>query len=150
MSSTDRLAIVGRSTADDRATFGLYYDERISKKSTDCRPIIGRPLPDAAPMTKPCKNVARFSHFWLTDPRATVGLGNVTVVLWPGHIFPVCLHCDLGDMTLEQGSTDPLVMKCNYVKLYPDRTMEYEVMARTRCEQTGKQTDRQTNKQSDG
>ena len=55
MSSTDRLAIVGRLTPDDRATFGRYYDEKIFKKSADCRPIIGRLSPDALPMTKPLK-----------------------------------------------------------------------------------------------
>ena len=55
MSSTDRLAIVGRLTPDDRATFGRYHDEKIFEKSADCRPIIGRPSPDASPMTKPLK-----------------------------------------------------------------------------------------------
>ena len=34
------------------------------------------------------------------------------------------------------------VMTHPCVKLYPDRTREYEVMARTRCEQTDRQTDR--------
>ena len=33
-------------------------------------------------------------------------------------------------------------MDNNCVKLYPDRTREYEVMARTRCEQTDGQRDR--------
>ena len=112
--------------------------------------------------------------------------------LWPGHGFPVCVHCDLdlGDMTLGQGHDTPLghgqqlceilsrsnlavrsygpdtdfqyvctvtltleiwpwvkvmthpwVMDNNCVKLYPDRTREYEVMARTRCEQTVRQGD---------
>ena len=55
ISSTDRLAIVGRLTPDDRATFGRYLDEKIFKISADCRSIIGRPLPDASPMTKPLK-----------------------------------------------------------------------------------------------
>ena len=55
LSSTDRLAIVGRLTSDDRATFGRYPDEKIFKTSADCRPIIGRPSPDASPMTKPLK-----------------------------------------------------------------------------------------------
>ena len=55
LSSTDRLAIVGRLTPDDRATFGRYYDEKIFKTSADCGPIIGRPSPDASPMTKPLK-----------------------------------------------------------------------------------------------
>ena len=49
MSSTDRL--------DDRANFGRYYDVNFFKKSTDCRPIIGRPSPDASPMTKLLKIV---------------------------------------------------------------------------------------------
>ena len=55
MSSTDRLAIVGRLTPDDRATFGRYHDKKIFKQSVDRRPIIGRPSPDASPMTKPLK-----------------------------------------------------------------------------------------------
>ena len=55
MSSTDRLAIVGRWTPDDRATFGRYHDEKISQRSVDCRQIIERPSPDASPMIKPLK-----------------------------------------------------------------------------------------------
>ena len=55
LSSTDHLAIVGRLTPDDRATLGRYHDEKIFKTSADCRPIIGRPSPDASPMTKPLK-----------------------------------------------------------------------------------------------
>ena len=55
LSSTDRLAIVGRLTVDDRATFSWYHDKKIFKTSADCRPIIGRPSPDASPMTKPLK-----------------------------------------------------------------------------------------------
>ena len=54
-SSTDRLAIVGRLTPDDRASFGRYHDVNFFKTSADCRPIIGRPSPDASPMTKPMK-----------------------------------------------------------------------------------------------
>ena len=53
--STDRLAIVGRLTPDDRATIGRCHDEKIFQKSADCRPIIGRPSPDASPMTKTLK-----------------------------------------------------------------------------------------------
>ena len=55
LSSTDRLAIVGRLTPDDRATFRRYHDEKIFKKAADYRPIIGRPSPDASPMTKSLK-----------------------------------------------------------------------------------------------
>ena len=55
MSSTDRLTIVGRLTPDDRSTFGRCHDEKIIKKSADCRPIIGRPSPDASPMKKSLK-----------------------------------------------------------------------------------------------
>ena len=40
----------------------------------------------------------------------------------------------------------PWVMDNNCVKLYPDWTREYEVMARTRCEQTDRQMDRQTDR----
>ena len=36
--------------------------------------------------------------------------------------------------------TNPRVMDNNCVKLYPDRTRGYEVMARARCEQTDRQT----------
>ena len=53
MSLTDRLPIVGQLTPDDLATFDRYHSEKIFKKSADCRPIIGRPSPDASPMTKP-------------------------------------------------------------------------------------------------
>ena len=53
--STDRLAIVGRLTPNDRATFGRYPDVNFFKMSADYRPIIGRPSPDASPMTKPMK-----------------------------------------------------------------------------------------------
>ena len=53
--STDRLAIVGRLTPDDRATFGRYLDEQIFNMSADCRSIIGRPSPEASPMTNPLK-----------------------------------------------------------------------------------------------
>ena len=42
--------------------------------------------------------------------------------------------------------THPWVMDNNCVKLYPDRTREYEVMAQTRCEQTNRQTDQQTDR----
>ena len=123
MSSPDPLAIVGRLTPDDRATFGRYHDEKIFKKSADCRSVNGRPSPDASPMTKPLKiggsvnktfnlgastksrrptkkstkigadvgrqsaDVARFSHFLLTDRRETVSLGNVSVVLFRNQNF---------------------------------------------------------------
>ena len=63
--------------------------------------------------------------------------------LWPGHRFPVCVHCDidLGDMTLGQGlcggggikvMTHPWVMDNNCVKYYLDPTRQWEVMAQTR------------------
>ena len=55
MSLTDHLAINGRLTPDDRATFGRYHDVNFFKKSANCLPIIGRPSPDALPMTKPLK-----------------------------------------------------------------------------------------------
>ena len=40
-------------------------------------------------------------------------------------------------------------MDNNCVKLYPDRAREYEVMSRTRCEQTERQTDGRTDRQTD-
>ena len=55
MSSTDRRAIDGRLTPDDRATVGRFHDVNFFKKSADCMPIIGRPSPDASPMTKRLK-----------------------------------------------------------------------------------------------
>ena len=55
MSSTDRRAIDGRLTPDDRATVGRFHDVDFFKKSADFMPIIGRPSPDASPMTKRLK-----------------------------------------------------------------------------------------------
>ena len=49
------------------STKKLSADQKICKNGTD----VGRQSAD----------VARFSHFWFTNRRATVGLGNVTVVL---------------------------------------------------------------------
>ena len=46
LSSTERLAIVGRLTPDDRATFGRYHDEKIFKTSTDHRATIARRFTD--------------------------------------------------------------------------------------------------------
>ena len=43
------------SLTDRRATFCQYHDVNSIKKSADCWPIIGRPLPDASLMTKPLK-----------------------------------------------------------------------------------------------
>ena len=65
--------------------------------------------------------------------------------LWPRHGFPYVCTVTL---TLEiwpwvKVMTHPWVMDNNCVKLYPDRTREYEVMVRTQCEQTDRQTDRQ-------
>ena len=45
--------------------------------------------------------------------------------------------------------THPWVMDNNCVKLYPDRTREYKVIARTRSEQTDRQTDGRTDRQGD-
>ena len=42
MLSTDLLAIVGRLTPDDRATFDRYHDEKIFKMSADHRPTLHR------------------------------------------------------------------------------------------------------------
>ena len=54
-SSTDRLAIVGRLTPDDRATFGRYHDEKIFHHP---------PSPDASPMTKPLKIGGSVNEFF--------------------------------------------------------------------------------------
>ena len=141
------------------------------------------------------------SRSWHTLASWTTIVWNIIQIqlgseeLWPGHGYPVCVHCDLdlGDMTLGQGHDTPLGhgqqlceilsrsnlavrsygpdtnfqyvctvtltleiwpwvkvmthpwdMDNNCVKLYPDRTREYRVMARTRCEQTDGRTDRQS------
>ena len=55
MSSTDRLAIVGRLTPDDRVTIDGYHDVNFLTKSADCRSIIGRPSSDASSMRKTLK-----------------------------------------------------------------------------------------------
>ena len=44
-------------------------------------------------------------------------------------------------MTLVKVMTHPWVMDNNCVKYYPDWSREYEVMARTLCEQTDGQDD---------
>ena len=98
MSSTDRLAIVDRLTLDDRATFGRYHDEKIFKKSTDCRATIARRFTDdKTPENRRTgqrnfklgcfdKKVAGLQNNLPKsvptsgDNRATVGLGIVTVV----------------------------------------------------------------------
>ena len=36
--------------------------------------------------------------------------------LWPRHGFFVCMHLDLGDMTLSKGHGTPLAMDNNCVK----------------------------------
>ena len=60
--------------------------------------------------------------------------------LWPGHGFGICVYCDL-DLGVTIHSW---VIDNNCVQYYLDRTSEYEVMARTGCEQTDGQTDRGT------
>ena len=46
MSSTDRRAINGRLTPDDRATVGRFHDVNFFKKSADHRATIARRLTD--------------------------------------------------------------------------------------------------------
>ena len=47
----DRRPIDARWSGD----LGRYHDVNFFKTSTDCQPIIGRPSPDASPMTNPLK-----------------------------------------------------------------------------------------------
>ena len=88
--SSKRRPIVGRSSGDHRPTLHRWQNpwksadrstklltwvlrqksRRPTKKSSKIGADVGRQSAD----------VARFSHFWLIDRRATVGLGNVTVV----------------------------------------------------------------------
>ena len=62
--------------------------------------------------------------------------------LWPGHGFWVCVHCDLGGITLGQGRNTFLghgQQLCEISR--SDKGVR--IMARwTRCEQTDEQTDR--------
>ena len=46
IASADRLAIVGRLTPDDRATFCRYHDENFFKTSADHRAMIARRFTD--------------------------------------------------------------------------------------------------------
>ena len=89
--SSKSRPIVGRSSGDhrpmlhrwqnpwksaDRSTKLLTWVLRQkSHRPTKISTIIG------ADVGRQSANVARFSHFWLTNRRANVGLGNVTVVL---------------------------------------------------------------------
>ena len=57
-----------------------------------------------------------------------------------GYVCTVTLTLEIGLWV--KVVTHPRVMDNNCVKYYPDRTSVYQVMARTRCEQTDKRTDR--------
>ena len=85
-------------------------------------------------------------------------MGNKCVKLWPGHVSSICAlwprpwrYICTVTLTLEiwpwiKVMTHPLVIDFNCVNYYPDQTREYEVMARTRCEQTDGQIDGQTDR----
>ena len=55
-------------------TFNLGASTKKNRRPTKKSAIIG------ADVGRQSADVARISHFWLTDSRPTVGLGNVTVV----------------------------------------------------------------------
>ena len=83
--------IVGRSSGDHRPTLHRWQNPwKSADRSTKLltwvlRQKSRRPTKKfakiGADVGRQSADVARFSHFWLTDRRATVGLGNVTVVL---------------------------------------------------------------------
>ena len=89
--SSKRRPIVGRSSGDHRPTLHRWQNpwksaDRLTKLLTwVLRQKSRRPTKKSskigADVGRQSADVARFSHFWLADRRATVGLGNVTVVL---------------------------------------------------------------------
>ena len=84
-------ADVGRSSGDHRPTLHRWQNPwKSADRSTKLltwvlRQKSRRPTKKfakiGADVGRQSADVARFSNFWLTDRRATVGLGNVTVVL---------------------------------------------------------------------
>ena len=81
---------VGRSSGDHRPTLHRWQNPgKSADRSTKLltwvlRQKSRRPTKKfakiGADVGRQSADIARFSHFWLTDRRATVGLGNVTVV----------------------------------------------------------------------
>ena len=74
--------------------------------------------------------------------------------LWPGHAFPVCLHCDLdlGDMTLGQGHDTTLghgQQLCEIISRSDKGVRSYGPDTMWIDGQTDKQTDGQTDRQTD-
>ena len=128
--SSNSRPIVGRSSGDHRPTLYRWQNpwksadrstklltwvlrqksRRPTKKSAKIGADVGRQSAD----------VARFSHFWLTDRRATVGLGNVTVVLglriWR-ILFIILLYsgCSICNLCL------PLCVPIARISPYTDR-----------------------------
>ena len=89
--SSKRRPIVGRSSGDHRPdaspmTKPLKIVGSVNETfnlGAPTKKVVGRPKffsKIGADVGRQSADVARFSHYWLTDRRATVGLGNVTVV----------------------------------------------------------------------
>ena len=83
--SSESRPIVGRSSGDHRPTLHRWQNPwKSADRSTKLLTWVLRQK-SRRPTKKSAKigadNVSRFSHFWLTDRRTTVGLGNVTVVI---------------------------------------------------------------------
>ena len=88
------------------------------------------------PWTRRYDNGSRSWHTlvsWTTIVWNIIEIQLGSEELWPGHGFPVYVHCDLelGDMTLGQGHDTTWVMDNNCVKYYPDPTWQWGVMAGT-------------------
>ena len=89
--SSKSRPIVGRSSGDHRPTLHRWQNPwKSADRSTKLitwvlRQKSRRPTKKSAKIgadvSRQSADVARFSNFWLTDRRATVVLGNVTVVL---------------------------------------------------------------------
>ena len=74
--------------------------------------------------------------------------------LWPGHGFPVCVHCDLdlGDMTLGQGHDTPLghgQQLCEIISRSDKGLQSYCPDTMWTDGQTDRRTDGQTDRQGD-
>ena len=128
-SNTSSRPNVGRSSGDHRPTLHRWQNpwksadrstklltwvlrqksRRPTKKSTNIGAYVGRQSAD----------VARFSLFWLTDRRATVGLGNVTVVLRMLSDRVMCLwHFFWWILQIIVLRTCSLLLKCDELSMF--------------------------------
>ena len=86
---------------------------------------------------------------WTTIVWNYIQIGQGITKLWPGHGFPVCVHCDLdlGDMTLGQGHDTPLghgQLLCEIISISDKGVRSYGPDTMWTDGQTDRQTDIQT------